>query len=235
MQGTLGLQGLCFLVIGTNHRLAPIEFRERVAFAPEEMRGFLRRAHETLLENDCFMLSTCNRTEIYAFHDELDRASDQVRRLLGSYKSIDPTQEGRHFYEYRGREALLQLFRVAAGIDSQIVGELQILQQVKDGFATGREARSLGVVGEHLLEAAIRCGKRARAETGISSGAASVAFAAVSLARKIFGDLSDRGALVLGAGATGDLVSKHLRDHSIGRLLIVNRGLDRARALASTY
>jgi glutamyl-tRNA reductase len=226
--GSIGL-----LVVGTNHRQAPVEFRERIAFATDEMRGFLSRAHVALHAHDCFMLSTCNRTEVYALHPEMDRAAAAVRNLLGAHKSVDMARDAKNFYEYRGRAAIEQLFRVACGLDSQVLGEAQILQQVKAGFDTSREARSLGVVGEHLLEAAIRCGKRARAETGIASGAVSVAFAAVSLAHKVFGDLSSRTALVVGAGETGSLVAQHLRDHGIGRLLIANRGLDRARALAA--
>jgi glutamyl-tRNA reductase len=223
-----------FLVIGTNHRQAPVEFRERVAFVHDEMLDFLRRAHESLEHHDCFMLSTCNRTEIYAFHAGLEGAGDRVRRLIGEFKAVDAQQEAaRSFYEYHGRAALEQLFRVACGLDSQVLGEAQILQQVKTGYDAGLEAASLGVVGEHLLEAAIRCGKRARAETSISSGAVSVAFAAVSLAHKVHGDLAERAALVVGAGVTGALVAKHLRDHGIGRLLVANRGLDRARALAA--
>lgn len=222
-----------FLVIGTNHRQAPVEFRERVAFATDEMEDFLGRAHQSLHENDCFMLSTCNRTEIYAFHPDLGGAAQQVRHLIGEFKPIDPEKDSRNFYEYHGRGALEQLFRVACGLDSQVLGEAQILQQVKDGYDASVRAHSLGVVGEHLLEAAIRCGKHARAETSISSGAVSVAFAAVSVAHKVFDDLAARAALVVGAGRTGALVSKHLRDHGIGRLLIANRNIDRARALAA--
>jgi len=226
-------ESLGFLVIGTNHRQAPVEFRERVAFAGEEMQQFLGRAHEALSHHDCFMLSTCNRTEIYAFHDDIGSAAHQVRGLLGEFKSVHPETDAKNFYEYHGRGALEQLFRVACGLDSQVLGEAQILQQVKDGFEASVRAHSLGVVGEHLLESAIRCGNRCRSETGISSGAVSVAFAAVSLAHKVFGDLSERATLVVGAGQTGALVSKHLRDHGIGRLLIVNRNLDRARSLAA--
>jgi glutamyl-tRNA reductase len=114
-----------------------------------------------------------------------------------------------------------------------VLGEAQILQQVKAGYDAGLKANVLGVVGEHLVAAAMRCGKHARAETGISSGAVSVAFAAVSLAHKVFGELTDHIALVVGAGETGALVAKHLRDHNIGRLLIANRTVERARTVAS--
>jgi glutamyl-tRNA reductase len=224
---------LGFVVVGTNHRQAPVEFRERVAFVPDEMQGFLRRTHDALQNSDCFMLSTCNRTEVYVLHGDRNGAARHVRQLLAEFKAIDPAADAKNFYEYHGRGAIEQLHRVACGLDSQVLGEAQILQQVKDGFDASLAANVLGVVGEHLLDAAIRCGKRARAETGISSGAVSVAFAAVGLAHKVFGDLTARAALVVGAGATGALVAKHLRDHGIGRLLVANRGMDRARALAA--
>jgi len=224
---------ISFLVIGTNHRQAPVEFRERVAFVAEEMENFLGRAHRSLHENDCFMLSTCNRTEIYAFHPDLGTAAQHVRHLIGEFKPVDPVGDSPNFYEYHGRGAIEQLFRVASGLDSQVLGEAQILQQVKDGYDASVRAHSLGVTGEHLLEAAIRCGKRVRAEPAISSGAVSVAFAAVSVAHKVFDDLAARTALVVGAGRTGALVSKHLRDHGIGRLLIANRNIERARSLAA--
>jgi glutamyl-tRNA reductase len=179
------------------------------------------------------MFSTCNRTEVYAFHPDVVQGTRDVRELLAASKTVDASREGNRFYEYHGRGALEQLFRVACGLDSLMLGEAQILDQVKDGYEASLKAGALGVVGEHLLSAAIRCGNRARSETGIAAGAVSVAFAAVSLAHKVFGDLTERTALVVGAGQTGSLVAKHLRDHGIGRLLIANRSIDRARSLAA--
>src|SRR5262249_13583852 len=120
-----------------------------------------------------------------------------------------------------------------SGLDSLMLGETQILQQVQDGYDASLHAASLGVVGERILGGAIRCGRRARAETAISNGAVSVAFAAVSLAHKVFGDLTGRSALVVGPGETGTLVARHLREHGIGRLCVANRSIERARALAA--
>jgi glutamyl-tRNA reductase len=221
------------LVIGTNHRQAPLDFREKVAFVPDEVPEFLLRARTVLDNSDVFMLSTCNRTELYAVHPDLDGAASRVRDLLVEFKAVDPRQDAQKFYEYRGRGAVEQLFRVAAGIDSQALGEVQILQQVKDAYEISLQANALGVVGERLLAAAIRCGRRARSETAISAGAMSIGFAAVSLAHKVFGDFASRTAMVLGAGETAALVTRHLREHGIGRLLIVNRTPDRARRLAA--
>lgn len=233
MSATLRPDALTMLVVGTNHRQSPVDFRERVAFVPDEVPGFLARARDALQTNDCFMLSTCNRTEFYAVQAGLASAADSVRSLLVEYKAIDPDRDAKHFYEYHGQNAIQQLFRVACGVDSQMLGEAQILQQVKDALDLAMRANALGVVGEHLLAAAIRCGNRARSETGISAGAMSVAFAAVSLAHKVFGDFTARSALVLGAGETGTLLARHLREHGIGRLWIANRTLDRARALGA--
>ena len=224
---------LAMLVIGTNHRQAPLDFREKLAFVPDEVPGFLLRARTALDNGDVFMLSTCNRTELYALHPDLDGAASRVRDLLLEYKAIDPNRDAQKFYEYRGRSAVEQLFRVAAGVDSQALGEVQILQQVKDAYEVSLQANALGIVGERLLAAAIRCGKRARAETAISAGAMSIGFAAVSLAHKVFGDFSSRTAVVLGAGETGGLVARHLREHGIGQLLIVNRTPERAQRLAA--
>lgn len=225
--------GLGMLVIGTNYRQAPVDFREKVAFVPDEVHGFLRHAREATHSSDVFMLSTCNRTELYTLNHDVAAAAQCVRELLLQYKAIDPTRDAKNFYEFHGRSAVEQLFRVASGIDSQMLGEPQILQQVKDAHDLAVRAGALGTIGEHILAAAVRCGKRARAETQVSAGPLSVAFAAVSLAHKVFGDLTNRTALVVGAGQTGALVSRHLREHSIGRLLVANRGLDRARALAA--
>lgn len=218
------------MVLGTNHRQAPVEFRERLAIPPEEQEGFLSETRR-LLDQDCFLVSTCNRTEIYAMGGAVQNHT--LWDVLQTHCSIDPTIDSRNFYEYRGRAAVQQLFRVAAGIDSLMLGEPQILEQVKEAHKISLKANTAGVVGERLLASAIRCGKRARSETNISKGAISVAYAAVSLAHKIFSDLAPRTALVLGAGETGALVARNLREHGVGRLLILNRTLERARDIAT--
>jgi len=225
-------EGPGVVVIGTNHRQAPVEFRERVAFAPEEMAAFLSRIHSTMLESECFMVSTCNRTEIYTMGSD-PAAGARVRQMLSEFKPVDVERDAHRFYEHHGRGALEQLYRVACGLDSLVLGEAQIMQQVQDGYEASLVANSLGVLGDHIVAGALRCGRRVRAETEISHGAVSVAFAAVSLAHKVFGELAGRAALVLGAGETGTLVSKHLREHGIGRLLVVNRNIERARTLAA--
>ena len=218
------------MVLGTNHRQAPVEFRERIAVAADDQEAFLRQAQE-YLDQDCFLLSTCNRTEMYTMGVAYSEHTSWD--VLKEQRDIDPTADSENFYEYKGRAAVRQLFRVATGIDSLMLGEPQILEQVKQAHKTSLKANTAGVVGERLLASAIRCGKRARSETDISKGAISVAYAAVSLAHKIFSDLAPRTAMVLGAGETGALVARNLREHGIGRLLILNRSIERARNLAT--
>ena len=220
------------LMIGTNHRQAPVEFRERIAFQPDETDTFLRAARAELHDSDVFLISTCNRTEFYTVNLNGNSLQD-AWGLLARYKDLDPALDATHFYRHQGRGAVEQLFRVATGIDSMMLGEPQILQQVKLASETSMRSNTAGVVGERWLTTAIRCGKRARAETDISKGAMSVALAAVSLSHKNFADLAPRTALVVGAGETGTLAAQSLREHGIGRLLIANRSLERARALAT--
>ncbi len=220
------------LMIGTNHRQAPLEFREKIAFLPDEADLFLKEARDTLHGSDVFLISTCNRTEIYIVNLNGNSTQD-AWRLLSRYKPVDPERDEAFFYRLEGRRAVEQLFGVATGIDSAMLGEPQVLQQVRQASDTSVRAHAAGVVGERLLAAAVRCGKRARAETEISKGAVSVAVAAVSLSHKVFADLSPRTALVVGAGETGTLVAQSLREHGIGRLLLANRGLERARTLAT--
>jgi glutamyl-tRNA reductase len=227
-----GTQPQGLLMIGTNHRQAPLEFREKVAFLPDEVEPFLKQAYERLHGSACFLLSTCNRTEFYAVNANGNSAHD-AWELLRAYKPIAAREDEPKFYRHEGRPAVEQLFRVACGVDSQMLGEPQILQQVKLALDASQRAGVAGVVGERLLAAAVRCGKRARSETEISKGAVSVALAAVSLAHKVFGDLAPRTALVVGAGETGSLAAQSLREHGVGRLLIANRTIDRARALAA--
>ena len=218
------------MVLGTNHRQAPVDFRERLAVAPADQEEFLSET-QRLLQQDCFMVSTCNRTELYTMGGAVSDFT--LWDVLRTRCAIDPVAESRNFYEYKGRAAVQQLCRVAAGIDSLMLGEPQILEQVKEAHKVSLKANTAGVVGERLLASAIRCGKRARSETNISKGAISVAYAAVSLAHKIFSDLAPRTALVLGAGATGALVARNLREHGVGRLLILNRTIERARDVAT--
>lgn len=217
--------------IGVDHRSAPVEIREALAFDRDQAASFLAEAAAELSER--LLLSTCNRTEVLAVSG--DTAGDPAARLLELLKRSRGVPDfGKNGFTrvYRGEEAVRHLFRVAAGLESMILGESQILGQVKDAGDLAEACGASGPVLRKVLETSVRVGKRARTETKIGEGAVSVASAAVDLAKKVFGDLADRSAMVIGAGETGALVSRHLRAGGIGRMRVTNRTLTRAQELA---
>jgi glutamyl-tRNA reductase len=222
---------MCVVSIGVDHRTAPVEIREALAFDREQALNFLTETAGHLPER--FLLSTCNRTELLAVpaEGEADPAA-KLLALLNRARGVTEIGTNGFTKIYRGEEAIRHLFRVAAGLESMVLGESQILGQVKDAGELAERCQASGPVLRKLLEWAVRVGKRARTETRIGEGAVSVASAAIELARKVFGDLGNREALVIGAGETGALVARHLRSASIGRLVVANRTLERAQGLA---
>jgi glutamyl-tRNA reductase len=215
-----------------NHRTAPVELRERLAFSPEETHASLRELCASPAIEEAMLLSTCNRTEVYVLSPEAAAGEGEVRAKLQSAKGADLLAPGDHRYLLRHREAARQLLRVTTGLDSMVLGEMQILGQVKSAFALAREAGAAGRRLERLLAVAIHAGKRSRAETEIGAGSVSVASAAVSLAAKVFGELKQRRVLVVGAGQTGALAARHFAEQHPEELLIANRGLERAETVA---
>lgn len=220
------------VLIGVNHRTAPIAFREQLALGDDE-RPLLQRGLADGAWREVFVLSTCNRTEIYACADAASDAEAFVRGAVAELRGADLLGPGPHRYRRTGLDAARHLIRVACGLDSLIVGEIQILGQVKEALACAREAGTSGPHLDRLLTAAIRAGKRARSETAISQGAISVASAAVALAREAVGGFRGRRALVIGAGETGRLVALHLALKHPAELTITNRSAERATALAA--
>ncbi len=221
------------VVIGLSHRTAPLALRERVALNPALTEEILRTGNSDEQVPERLLLSTCNRTELYALAEspELTRLRflDLVRRHRGV--ELDPAAEA--LYLKRGRQTVEHLFRVASSIDSMIVGEVQILGQVHDAFEIAHRAGAAGPLLHRLLDTAFRVGKRVRTETEIAIGAVSVSYAAVTLASRIFSDLDKRSALLIGSGETGALAARHLREMGVGRLIVTNRTFDRAVELAS--
>ncbi len=214
--------------VGLSHLTAPVEEREKLAFAAEELPGALAGIGPRL--GGAVLLSTCNRTELYA---ALPTAApgEELIGLLTAHKGtqIDPTR----FYVRRHQEAVRHLFRVAAGIDSMVLGESQILGQVRDAMSAATEAHTLNGALSRLFHAAITVGKRARSQTGIGRYAVSVSSAAVALARRTLGDLSGRTVLVISAGSTGKLAAKSLAQSGGSRILVANRTHERADELAA--
>ncbi|MEX2189667.1 MAG: glutamyl-tRNA reductase [Bacteroidota bacterium] len=219
------------LCVSISHNTAPLQVRERLWFSPEEIRSFLPTVRKEL-NIDAAMFSTCNRTELYAFSsDAHPLAFDRLRDLLIGAKSVHdiPTDS---FQFLTGVDAIDHLFRVASGVDSLVIGDVQILAQVKDGLFRAQEAGTSGFFLTKLFHAALHTGKRARRETRIGEGAVSVSYAAVELAQKIFDDLHQKTALVIGAGEMAHLTAKHLRGKEIGTLYITNRTPERSKHLA---
>ncbi|HSL00881.1 MAG TPA: glutamyl-tRNA reductase [Rubrobacteraceae bacterium] len=218
-------------VAGMNHRSAPVEVRERVAFPPCAARDFLRRIAEEGVASEAVLLSTCNRTEVYAVV-EGEGARSAVLDLLAEDRGVEREPLERDTYWLTDAAAVRHLYRVASSLDSMVVGEAQILGQVRDAYRAATEERCTGPVLNRLFHTSLRVGKRVRAGTGIGDSSVSVPHVAVKLAEGVFGSLSGRRALVLGAGEMSELVIEHLKGRGVAELRIANRTPERARLLA---
>ncbi len=214
-----------------SHHSAPIEAREKVAFAPCAARSFLRRLKEEGAVAEAVLLSTCNRTELYAaVEDEGARA--RLFDALAAEKDVEHEFLERHSYWLTDDEAVRHLYRVASSLDSMVVGEAQILGQVREAYRAATEELCTGPILNRLFHTSLRVGKKVRSETGIGDSSLSVPRVAVKLAEEVFGTLEGRRALILGAGEMSELVVKHLRGSGVRELRISNRTVGRAAALA---
>ncbi|NIM01078.1 MAG: glutamyl-tRNA reductase [Acidobacteria bacterium] len=221
-------------LVGMNHRSAPLDLRERLALSGSEVGSVVSQLRADPAVAEAFCLSTCNRVE-FLVRGSNSEAGHAIDRYLKTEYDLDRAILDRHAYRRQGREAIRHLFRVAAGLDSMILGEPQILGQVKDAFAASRDAGTTGVVVDRLLQHALSAAKRARSETGISRHAVSVASAAVKLAHKIFGKLDDRRVLMLGAGKMGELVARHLKANGVPELIVCGRRFNNADRAARRF
>jgi len=218
------------LALGINHDSAPVEVRERVAFAPEVMPGALVEARKALKCPELAILSTCNRTEIYG---EVER--EQLLEWLAQYHRVPREQLEDCSYSYSGEAAVRHMMRVACGLDSLVLGEPQILGQIKSAYAVARESGSVGSLLHSVFQQVFAVAKRVRTETAIGENPVSVAYAAVSLASRIFTDLGQQTALLIGAGETIELVARHLLEQGVKQLVVANRTLNRAQQLAENF
>jgi glutamyl-tRNA reductase len=214
-----------------NHRSAPVEVRERVAFPPCAARDFLRRITEQDVASEAVLLSTCNRTEVYAVVED-EGARSAVLDLLAEDRGVERESLERDTYWLTDAAAVRHLYRVASSLDSMVVGEAQILGQVRDAYRSATEEQCTGPVLNRLFHTSLRVGKRVRAETGIGDSSVSVPHVAVKLAEGVFGSLDGRRALVLGAGEMSEMVIEHLKDRGVAEIRIANRTPERARLLA---
>jgi glutamyl-tRNA reductase len=221
------------LLLGVSHHTAPIDLRERLSFAPDRIAGALGEIAQQAGIGETVLLSTCNRTEMYVTCDDMENGRERLARFLTEYHSLDPRGVEPHLYTRHETDAVRHLFRVAAGLDSLVVGEPQILGQVKQAFGVATQEQRTGAMLNRLFHQAFTVGKRVRAETGLADGAVSVSFAALGLARKICGEIKGLTALVLGAGDMAALTARHLQGQQPGRLLITSRTPAHAEELAN--
>ncbi len=223
------------IVLGLNHKTAPVHIRERVAFPEKEIHGPLRTVRALAGVRECMILSTCNRVEITAVVDERDTGAAAVRRFVAGHHEVPEGELAPHLYLHAGPAAARHLFRVASSLDSLVLGEPQILGQVKDAYQYAREAGTVGGVLDRLLKKALSTAKTVRTETDIARSAVSVSFAAVELAKKIFGDIEGRTAMIIGAGEMGELALRHLVSSGIREVLVCNRTFEKGVELAREF
>jgi glutamyl-tRNA reductase len=235
MEGNLANPRPYFLILGLNHRSAPVEVRERLAFNNGALESALRRLVDTEVVREGTIISTCNRVEIVMCTADLVRADERVRTFLAEEQRIARTLFEDHLYRHVGKEAVCHLFRVAASLDSLVVGEPQILGQVKDAYTAASTCGTLGEILHRCFHKTFAVAKRVRSETQIAARAVSVSSAAIELARKIFDHLQDKTAMVIGAGEMGELAVRHLQNHGIGNILVTNRTFSRAVELAGEF
>jgi glutamyl-tRNA reductase len=220
------------VIVGLSHKTAPVEIRERIAFSPTAMETPLRQMAALPMVSEGLIVSTCNRVELYAVSKDSDAAIAALRRFLADFHGLPLEDLNRHLYDYSGEEAIHHLFRVASSLDSMVIGEPQILGQIKTAYGYAVEFRTAGLILNRFLHKAFSVAKRIRTETGIASNAVSVSFAAVELARKIFNQLDNKTVMIIGAGEMCELAARHFVSNGIRKVLVTNRTLDRAEKLA---
>lgn len=219
-----------FIGISINHRTSPIEIREALHLSREEQIDFISILKESLL-SEGFILSTCNRTEIFGIPKNLKITHKSIIEELINFKNIS-NLETEYYETFNSKDSIVHIAKVASGIDSLIIGDSQILSQCKDGFQLSEETNFSGTVLHKIAETAIRVGKRSIKETSISLGAVTVSYAAIQVIEKIFANLSKKSALIIGAGETSELAALNLKGKGIGKISISNRTLQKAENLA---
>jgi len=224
------------IVFGVNHKTAPVEIREKLSISDKLVKEHLRILNSRAPDiHEKVILSTCNRTEIYARVSDVKKGVESLKRFLCNYHEIEANTLKKYTYLLVLEEAVEHLFKVAASLDSMIVGEPQILGQVKMAYKAARELESTGTVLNRLFEQSFTVAKRVRSETGIAENAVSISYAAVELARKIFGDLDNKTVLLIGAGEMIELAARHLVSQGVETILVSNRTYERAVDLATEF
>ena len=224
---------MTLLVLGLNHTTAPVHIRERITFGPDIIVGALRSLTETEGASEAVILSTCNRTEIYCHGCDLN--PDQLQSWLARFHGLETGNLSSYLYLHQEHKAVEHLLRVASGLNSLVLGEPQILGQVKSAWQTASDTGTVGKILGRLFQHSFATAKQVRTDTAIGDSPVSVAFAAVSLSRQIFSDLSKQTALLIGAGETIELTARHLQQQNIGRIIVANRTVAKAHELAEQF
>jgi glutamyl-tRNA reductase len=221
------------VVVGVSHKTTPVELRERLHFPEAALEESLEKLAQYTGGGERVILSTCNRVELYGAVSHLAHGVARLRQFLVDYHGIPLDTVEPYFYCLHDDAALRHLFRVTASLDSLVVGEPQIMAQVKEAFSAARRAKAIGPIFHQLFERAFAAGKRVRTETRIGEQAVSVSYAAVELAKKIFQDLSAKAVMIIGAGEMSELTARHFMHQGVTQLLVANRTLERAQDLAA--
>ncbi len=224
---------MALYAFGINHKTAPVEIRERVAFAPEKMPAALQELTACNAVTEAAILSTCNRTELYCGLD--DDNSDIVLEWFRQFHHLKREEVAPYFYAHPDGHAVRHILRVASGLDSLVLGEPQILGQMKQAYTAAHDAGTIGQLLNRLFQHTFSVAKQVRTDTAIGASPVSVAFAAVSLSKQIYSDLGKHTALLIGAGETIELVARHLHENGIGRIIVANRTVEKAHALAKEF
>jgi glutamyl-tRNA reductase len=223
------------IIIGLNHKTAPIEIREQLAFQEGEVGNALSQAKSLTSVKENMILSTCNRVEIYAVAREVGKAIIDLKKFLSQYHHLPTKEFEKNLYCLVGEEGVRHIFRVASSLDSMVVGEPQILGQIKEAYGMAAELKTSGLILHRLLHRAFHVAKRVRTETKIGNSAVSVSFVAVELAKKIFGSLEKKSVLLMGAGEMCELAAQHLVTGGVEKVWVTNRTYERAVALAQEF
>ncbi|RXZ84551.1 glutamyl-tRNA reductase [Paenibacillaceae bacterium] len=223
------------IVVGLNHRTAPVEVRERFTFAERDLPLALKQLKQTASIMECVIVATCNRTEIYAVVDRHHICGHYIRSFMEKWFNLSRGQFTNHLYMYEDDQAIEHLMRVACGLDSMVIGETQILGQVRSAFLLAQQHKTTGSLFNMLFKQAVTLAKRAHSETMISETAVSVSYAAVELGKRIFGKFTNKTVMIVGAGKMSELTVKHLYANGADRVIVVNRTYGRAVELADKF
>ncbi|MHC0037450.1 glutamyl-tRNA reductase [Pseudoneobacillus sp. C159] len=223
------------LVVGINYKTAPVEIRERLTFNPTDLGNAMERlqSKKSILEN--VIISTCNRTEIYAVVDQLHTGRYYIKEFLSEWFQIAQDDFAPYLFIYEQDGAINHLFNVTCGLNSMVLGETQILGQVRTSFLQGQEMKTTGTVFNQLFKQSITLAKKGHSETDIGANAVSISYAAVELAKKIFGNLQNKHVLIMGAGKMGELAIQNLHSNGVSKVTVINRTFEKAQNLANRF